>query len=293
MLLFGVIAAVFVGAWLTRRGLKPIAQITRAAERIGAQQLHDRVQAGPWPRELISLASAFDGMLDRLQESFARLSQFSADLAHELRTPITNLMGEAQVILARSRSAEEYTRALHSALEEYGRLARMIDSMLFLAQADQARAALALTPLDAMAELRAVADFYQAVVDEENITLACEGGARIVADPMLLRRALSNLVSNAVRYTPPGGRITLEAQGSPDGGPILSVVDSGVGIAPEHLPKLGDRFYRVDPARSESAAGAGLGLAIVKSIMSLHGGQLVIESTPGKGTKASLRFQPI
>lgn len=288
----GLVAAVVIGAGIARRGLKPIAQITRATERIGIQQLQERIGTGPWPQELTALASAFDRMLDRLQDSFERLSQFSADLAHELRTPINNLMGEAQVALSRPRHAAEYVRVLHSALEEYGRLARMIDSMLFLAQAERSRVTLESARLDAGAELRAVADFYQAVADEGGVTLACEGCADLVADPLLLRRALSNLLSNALKYTPAGGTVTLRAAGAQDGRAIVSIIDSGSGIAAEHLPKLADRFYRVDQSRTASHGGAGLGLAIVKSIMDLHGGRLAIESAPGEGTVASLIFPP-
>jgi len=288
----GLLAAAAIGAWIARRGLRPLKEITAATERIGAQQLQERIQTGAWPQELASLASAFDGMLDRLQEAFERLSQFSADLAHELRTPINNLVGEAQVTLARARTGPEYVRVLQSALEEYNRLSRMIDSMLFLAQADQAQSVVKPVALDARSELQAVADFYQALADEEGVELICEGQAGIMGDPLLLRRALSNLMSNALKYTARGGRIRLRARTAADGAAVLSVSDSGIGIAPEHLPKLGDRFYRVDPSRTGSPAGAGLGLAIVKSVIALHGGKLLIESAPGKGTVASLLFAP-
>jgi len=291
VLVAGLLLAAAIGAWITRRGLRPLADITRTIESIGVQELQERIVPGPWPQELVSLAGSFDRMLDRLQESFERLSQFSADLAHELRTPINNLMGEAQVALSRSRSAPEYARVLHSALEEHARLARMIDSMLFLAQADRARTALAPVALDARAELQAVADFYQALADEQGVELVCEGSGSVMADAMLLRRALSNLLSNALKYTSRGGCVTLRAVPAVAGEPaVLSVIDSGSGIPVEHLPKLGDRFYRVDPARTESFRGAGLGLAIVKSIMSLHGGSFVIASTEGQGTTASLVF---
>jgi two-component system, OmpR family, heavy metal sensor histidine kinase CusS len=286
----GLLVAALAGAWITRRGLRPLADIARATERVGVEHLDYRIQTGHWPEELASLASAFDRMLERLQQSFERLSQFSADLAHELRTPINNLMGEAQVTLSRSRTPAEYARVLQSALEEYSRLARMIDSMLFLAQADQARLALKRAPLDARAEFRAVVDFYQALADEQRVALICEGHATILADPSLLRRALSNLLSNALKYTAPGGRITLRAVEERDGAAVLTISDTGVGIAAEHLPKLGDRFYRVDPSRASSPEGAGLGLAIVKSIVALHGGKLLIDSAPGRGTAASLVF---
>jgi two-component system heavy metal sensor histidine kinase CusS len=289
VLICGVLMASAAGAVVTRRGLRPLTDITRATERIGAHQLQERMMVGRWPKELVSLAAAFDRMLDRLQESFARLSQFSADLAHELRTPINNLMGETQVALSRPRAPAEYSRLLQSALEEQGRLARMIDSMLFLAQADQARSALAPIPLDGRTQLQAVSDFYQALAEEQGVELLCKGENRLAADPMLLRRALSNLLSNALKYTPRGGRVTLLAAEESDAVPTLSVIDSGIGIAAGHLPKLGDRFYRVDPSRA-GPAGAGLGLAIVRSIMGLHGGKLLIQSTLGGGTTASLVF---
>ena len=291
VLVCGLLIASAVGGIITRRGLRPIADITRATELISVQHLQQyRIRARARPKELVSLATAFDRMLDRLQEAFERLSQFSADLAHEFRTPINNLMGEAQVALSRERTTEDYKRVLQSALEEYTRLTYMIDSMLFLAQAEQAPAASAPVPLEARAELQAMCDFYHALAEEQGVELACEGQATIPADPLLLRRALSNLLSNALKYTPRGGRVMLRAAEGSDTSRILSVIDSGVGIAPEHLGKLGDRFYRVDPSRTASPGGAGLGLAIVRSIMTLHGGRLLIESVVGEGTTASLIF---
>lgn len=287
VLVTGLLIAALIGGGITRKGLRPITQIGLAVERITVDRLEDRIQAGPWPQELLGLASAFDQMLDRLQTSFDRLSQFSADLAHELRTPINNLMGEAQVALSRPRSSLDYVRVLQSALEEYGRLARMIDTMLFLAQAESSRMPVEFVQLDAATEMHAVADFYQAVADEEGITLSCQGEASVVADPLLLRRALSNLLSNALKYTSRGGSVTMQAE-SRDDRVILRVIDSGSGIAPEHLPKLADRFYRVDPARSATPGGFGLGLAIVKSIMDLHRGELAIRSARDKGTEAAL-----
>ena len=289
VLVGGLAIAALIGSWIARRGLRPLADITRATERIGARQLQERIRAGSWPKELVALATAFDHMLDRLQEAFERLSQFSADLAHELRTPINNLMGETQVALSRPRQAQEYARVLHSALEEYARLARMIDSMLFLARAEQARAALAPIELSAGHELRAVAEFYQALADEHEVELRCASDAPVTADPILLRRAISNVVSNALKFTSRGGCVTLQATAGA-GLSTVSVTDTGVGIEAHHLPRLGDRFYRVDPSRAGSPTGAGLGLAIVKSIMGQHGGSLLIESTPGRGTKVCLSF---
>ena len=285
----GVLLAAAIGAAIARRGLRPVADITRAAAGIGAERLHERIGASAWPAELTALAAAFDAMLERLQQSFERLAQFSADLAHELRTPINNLIGEAQVALTRERSTEEYIEVLQSALEEYARLARMIDRMLFLAYAEHSGGA-ECVPLEAAQPMQAVLEFYQALAEESGIELESSGGGTLRADPHLLRRALSNLVSNALKYTPRGGRVRLEAQRDARGGLELRVIDTGVGIAAEHLPRLTDRFYRVDPARTGDAGGSGLGLAIVKSIMSLHGGSLTIESTVGQGTTVRLYF---
>lgn len=288
----GLLLAAASGVWVARRGLVPLTDITRVTEHIGAEQLADRLAVSAWPAELTALASAYNRMLDRLEQSFERLSQFSADLAHELRTPINNLMGEAQVALSQHRSADDYERVLQSGLEELARLARMIDSMLFLARAEQAQTQTLLQRevLQASQPLHAVVEFFDPLAQEQQVALTHMGEAPLFADPQLLRRALSNLVSNALRYTPAGGRVTVEVGSMPDGSAAVRVRDSGTGIAPEHLPRLGDRFYRVDPARSDSAAGAGLGLALVKSIMQLHGGRLQIESELGGGTVVSLFF---
>ncbi|MFO1505082.1 MAG: heavy metal sensor histidine kinase [Steroidobacteraceae bacterium] len=289
MLLVGLLAAATVGAWAVRRGLRPLHDIAAVMEPIGAAELDRRIATGRWPVELHGVADAFDRVLVRLQDSFGRLRQFSADLAHELRTPINNLMGEAQVALSRPRSIAEYERVLQSSLEELTRLARMIDGMLFLAQADQARMALKATPMLASRELHAVAEFYQALADEQGVTISVGGDAEFIADPMLVRRALSNLLSNALRHTSRGGLIQLQAQRASER-VELSVSDNGAGIAQEHHAKLGDRFFRVDESRNASQPGYGLGLAIVRSIMELHAGALRIDSQPGRGTIAILSF---
>jgi two-component system, OmpR family, heavy metal sensor histidine kinase CusS len=289
MLLVGLLAAAALGAWAVRRGLRPLREIASHMEPIGAAELGRRLTPVSWPVELASVAGAFDHVLDRLQESFHRLQQFSADLAHELRTPINTLMGEAQVALSRPRASADYERVLQSSLEELARLARMIDSMLFLAQADQARTALDPSRLQAAEELRAIADFYDALADEHGVRVRVIGDTLIFADPLLLRRALSNLLSNALRHTPRGGEIELRVVERP-GGTDLIIKDTGSGISTEHLAKLGDRFYRVEPSRSGTDSGYGLGLAIVRSILSLHQGTMRIDTAPGRGTSVILFF---
>ncbi len=288
-LLFGILTSAGAGAWVARHGLRPLAQITQTAQRITQDTLHERIRGARWPKELEKLARVFDGMLERLERSFDRLSQFSADLAHELRTPINNLMGEAEVALSRVRTPEEYRQVIESSLEECGRLGRMIESLLFIARAEGDGAAIAPRPLDGRAEIEAVRDFYDAVSEESGIRMSCRGAAPVLADPMLFRRAMSNLVSNALRHTPRGGHIEMSVQ-SRGQGTRVTVSDTGTGIPPEHLPRVFDRFYRSRSDRARYPDGAGLGLAIVKSIMGLHGGTVGVESRPGSGTVVTLDF---
>ena len=290
MLLVGTLFSVVIGAFIARKGLHPLQQITKAAQGITATQLHERIAAAKWPEELTALATAFDEMLKRLQDSFTRLSQFSSDLAHELRTPINNLIGEAEVALAKTRAAAEYRQVIESSLEEFARLSRMIDGLLFLARAETADSPINKVSFEARQELDAVREFHEAVAKEQEIKVICEGQALINADPILFRRAMSNLLANALQYTPRGGAVILRAEKSAARSVTISVGDTGIGIGPEHLPKIFDRFYRADPARSQYPQGTGLGLSIVKSIMELHHGAVHVTSEPSKGTKVTLCF---
>jgi two-component system, OmpR family, heavy metal sensor histidine kinase CusS len=257
---------------------------------VQASHLQQRLNRERWPKELNSLAVAFDKMLARLKESFERLSGFSADLAHELRTPIQNLHGEAEVALTRVRSAAEYREVIELSIEEYDRLARMIDSLLFLARAENAETRLNRVAFKAGAEIDTILDFYDAAAREQNIMLSRKGDADLCADPMLVRRAISNVVSNSLQHTATGGQTCVLVVTQNNGAIEIQVRDTGSGISPEHLPRIFNRFYRADPARSSDSAGAGLGLAIVKSIMDLHDGSVSAESTPGIGTTVTLKF---
>lgn len=290
VLLLGIIASAVIGIIVARRGMRPLADITKAAERITASQLHERINATQWPQELVSLASAFDGMLDRLEDSFKRLSQFSADLAHELRTPINNLRGEAEVTLSKPRQAHEYRDMLASSLEEYERLSRMTDSLLFLAKADNAQVTANLLPIDAGREVEKIIIFYEALATEQGVQVTCEGNETVHADPVLFQRAVSNLLSNALHYTPHGGKIIFSILRAVDGKIEVACSDTGIGIAQEHLPRILDRFYRSDPSRHVQTEGTGLGLAIVKSIMRLHKGDIAVQSIVGVGTSVQLIF---
>ncbi len=289
VVLLGASLAWVMGALVTRRGLQPLKAITQATERITASQLHERIIAKDWPDELASLARSFDRMLDRLEDSFTRLSQFSADLAHELRTPINNLRGEAGVALSQSRTPEEYRRTLESSLEEYARLTRLIDNLLFLARAESPAGGITSARLDARQAIETVREYYDALAEDRGVELRCEGEGEILADAVLFRQAVSNLLSNALSCTPRGGRVLIRASqraGSVD----IIISDTGCGISPEHLPRVFDRLYRVDAARSQNPNGAGLGLAIVKSIMTRHGGSVEVQSELGQGACFTLTF---
>ena len=288
--LAGLIMFAAAAAGIVRYNLRPLLAITRMARGITAQRLDERLAPSGWPRDLAVLALAFDGMLDRLKESVTRLQQFSADLAHELRTPIQNLMLETEVTLGRVRTEAEYQEALGHGLEELRRLAWMVDDLLFLARAESPQRHADRQALDAREALEKAWDFFDAAAEEQGVSVAYQGGGTVQAEPQLLHRALTNLLSNALRHTPAGGAITLAAERDSSGACVLRVTDTGCGIAAEHLPRLFDRFYQVDPDRPRSLEGTGLGLSIVRSIMDQHGGIVEVHSTPSRGSTFTLRF---
>jgi len=280
-----------VGYRIARWGIQPLQTVTRAAGRIRSTTLDERLQTGGLPAELRTLAGTFNEMLDRLEESFTRLSQFSADIAHELRTPVNNLRGEVEVALTRPRSVEEYREVLGSCLEEFGRLSQLIESLLFLARTENAQTAMPKEPVDVPGELAKVHEFYEAAAAEAGVTLSIKTPEPVVAElnRTLFQRAVGNLVANALAHTPLGGKVSLSAAREGDSLRV-EVSDSGKGIRPEDLARVFDRCYRVDRARSSTSGGIGLGLAIVKGIVLLHGGTVDITSEVGRGTRVSLAF---
>ncbi|MGH7952122.1 MAG: heavy metal sensor histidine kinase [Limisphaerales bacterium] len=288
--LFGVLFSAVTGAFVARRGMRPLVDLTQVTDRISASQLHERIASDGWPKELASLATGFDRMLDRLEDSFRRLSQFSGDLAHELRTPINNLRGEAGVALSQSRTPEEYRRTLESSLEEYARLTRLIDNLLFLARADSPAVDIARVRFDARKAVDAICEYYDALAEDRGVKISCEGQGDLHADPVLFRQVVSNLLSNALNHTPRGGQVLVSVCEHENHGLEVRVNDTGCGISSEHLPRIFDRLYRVDPARSQHPDGAGLGLSIVKSIMTLHDGSVEVQSELGKGSRFILKF---
>jgi two-component system, OmpR family, heavy metal sensor histidine kinase CusS len=283
-----------IGYRITRHGIRPVEEMATTARHISSTNLHERIRKEGYPFELASLAGTFNEMLDRLEESFERISRFSADIAHDLRTPVNNIRGETEVALARARSVDEYRDALGSCLEEAVRLSELISDLLFLARAESPLAHLRREAVDVGQLLDGVREYYEASAAENGISLTTSLGERPViaeVDRTLLQRAVGNLVSNAVAHTPAGGSVTLEASAEPTAIRI-EVFDSGAGIPAEALPRVFDRFYRVDSSRSKGSGGTGLGLAIVQSIMVLHGGKAEIASELGRGTRVTL-YMPV
>jgi two-component system heavy metal sensor histidine kinase CusS len=278
--LFVAIAAALAGllGWAAvRRGLAPLQAIRQGAAGVTASRLDYRLAVDSVPLELAELAQTLNDMLARLEDSFRRLKDFSSDLAHELRTPISNLMTETQVALTRARSPEEYREVLASNTEEYERLARTVGDMLFLAQADNGLVVPNREPVELANEVRELFDFFDALAEEKSLRLSLTGSAQVSGDKLMLRRALANLISNAIRHTPASGSIRVHIE-TTDGETTLAVENSGVPIPPEHLSRIFDRFYRADPSRHRSHEGAGLGLAITRSIVQAHGGEISAHS---------------
>jgi two-component system heavy metal sensor histidine kinase CusS len=280
-----------IGYQIARRGLQPLNRIATTARQIRSSNLQERIATNKLPAEVHVLAVTFNDMLDRLEKSFTQLSQFSADIAHELRTPVHNLRGEAEVALQSFRTVEEYREVISSCLEEYARLTRLIESLLFLARAENPETQIARELVEVGPELDVAREFYDGLAAETGIALRVEAAQGLTAplDRALFRQAISNLLANAIAHTPAQGTVTLRAA-KEDGDLLVAVSDTGVGIPPEHLPHVFDRFYRADRARSNSAERVGLGLAIVRSIAVLHGGSASVASSAGQGTTVSLRF---
>src|ERR1044071_8472860 len=287
VLAFGILASTAIALTVTRKGLRPITEMTRSLKRIEPKSLHERIPPEGWPRELQPLAVALGGWRAGWQFPFPRLSQFSADLAHELRTPIANIRGEGEVALTRTRTPEEYREVIESSVGECEKLSAIVDNLLFLARAEAAEEHVLRTLFNGKEAVEKIAAFYEPIAEDHHVRIVCAGEGDISADPMLFGRAVSNLVGNALRFTAAGGTILISVVVRPEQAEI-SVKDTGCGIAAEHLPRVFDRFYRAESSRTSQ--GSGLGLAMVKSIMDLHGGSAAVESEVNRGTTVTLTF---
>lgn len=277
--LAALVAAVF-GWFAAHRGLAPLRRATATARELSADRLGERLDMRDAPPEVRDHVEALNGMLARLEAAFQRLSDYSADIAHELRTPISNLMTQTQVALSRPRTSAEYQDILVSNLEEYERIARMVGDMLFLAKAEEHALAQGAEAVELAREADALTEFYEALAEERGIRIERRGEATVRGDRLMLRRAISNLLSNALRHTPDGGRIEILIEAGADAA-RLAVGNEGEPIPPDQLERIFDRFHRASPRRERHGEGAGLGLAITRSIVRAHGGDIVAHSADG------------
>ena len=277
------------GYWLARKALAPVDRMVATAAEITCSRLDRRLETTNPQDELGRLASTFNDMIARLQLSFEEVRRFTADAAHELRTPLAMMRTEAEVALRAPRSPSQDARVLESLLEEIDRLGRLVTQLLFLCREDSGVATGDRQPVRLDDLIREVADHMQVAAGEKCLTLNVEGpsACRVLGDPDRLRQLLFNLLDNAIKFTPPGGTVTVRGE-SPNGNARIVVDDTGVGIPPNHLPHVFERFYRVDSSRSDETGGAGLGLAICRSIAEAHGGRVQIESKLTEGTKVTL-----
>lgn len=276
-----------LGYWIARVGLQPLQRLSREAQALRPKTLSQRLQVAALPDELSDLAGAFNGALGRLEEAYQQLEAFNADVAHELRTPLANLIGGTQVALSRPRGAAEFEEVLQSNLEELERLRSIINDMLFLARADQGEAATGLIEVCVAQEVEKTIEFFEVVLDETGTTVGVEGEtqARAAMNVALFRRALSNLLQNAIDHSAAGARLVVQVM-QQAGAVWVRVSNPGAAVEPTHLPRLFDRFYRVDAARHDDGVlhGHGLGLAIVKAVATMHGGAVAAASARGVTT---------
>lgn len=275
--------------WVVHRELKPLRKFRKVAAKISASDLSHRMSVQGLPDELRDLAHAINFMFDRLDDDVQQLTQFSDDLAHELRSPINNLMGKAQVTLARDRPVSEYKQALESCLEEFDRLSKMVSQMLFLASVSQPSSIRAAATVELAAEVEKVIELFSLPAEDKDIHLSCTGSGQVIGDRIMIQRAISNLLSNAIRHSPPSSVVFIEVAEHRDSVEV-GVSNTGEGIEAIHFPRLFDRFYRVHASRARHEGGTGLGLAIVRTIMTLHRGTVTVDSAPAGITTFRLRF---
>lgn len=280
-----LLVAVGGGYFLARRALAPVEQITRAAHQITADRLHQRIAVPNADDELGALAETLNRMIGRLEKSFAEMQRFTADAAHELRTPLAVIRNEAEVALRVPRTPAEYSRALENLLEEANRLGTVADQLLFLCRQDAGLLPPTLEDVDTRKLIQEVVGNMQLVAQERGVTLVLDDftPCTLVSDSRQLRRVLYNLLDNAIKYTPPAGQVRVTSVAD-EYKLVVTVADNGVGVAAEHLPHLFERFYRADPARERDGSGAGLGLAICRSIVQTLGGRIIFESTVSQGS---------
>ena len=288
-----VAVAVAGGFILVRRALEPVERMAVKAEEITQHSLSERLPVVESGDELERLSISLNHMISRLEDALRGSKQFVADASHELRTPLTVIRGELESLAQDGRLARETREALGSVLEEVERLAEIVESLFALSRLDAGEAHSEWLRFD-LAELAATtAEQMSLLATDKNVLVECEStpGVIVEGDRARLKQVIVNLLDNAIKYTPSGGRVRLSVRRE-EGFAVLDVADNGVGIAPEALPHVFKRFYRVDGSRSREQGGAGLGLAIVKSICTAHGAEVEVVSSPGQGSRFRMR-QPL
>lgn len=281
VLLAGVIT-VLAARFAVHRGHSPLRRLSRKIESITADKLDIRLKPLDVPVELSTLVNSFNTMIKRLEDGFERLSHFSADIAHELRTPITNLTTQTQVMLSKPRSTEEYVEILYSNLEEYERMTKMVSDMLLLAQTEHGLIKPKLDRIDVKKEISELIEFFSVLADEKKISIVLSGpNFKLNCDKSMFRQALSNLISNAIRYSPENDTINAATSVEHEK-KMICISNHGEAIQSKHMSRLFDRFYRADPSRKWDGQGSGLGLTIAKAIINVNGGDIIVESTDEK-----------
>lgn len=271
-----------LGYWVAVAGLRPVQQLSQEAQRIGPDSRGERLRLPALPMELMDMGASFNAALDRLNAAYQQLETFNADVAHELRTPVANLIGQTQVALSRERSAPALREVLQSNLEELERLRGIVADMLFLARAEQGERVRSRVQVSLAQEVRKIIDFFDMVLDESGMAVQVQGDAQLWAETSLLRRAVSNLLQNAIQHASGSPRIEV-CIGQPEPGwAELSVANASPPLAQEQLEHVFDRFYRADHARTNSFESHGLGLAIVQAIARMHGGAAFVRQGEGQ-----------
>lgn len=282
-----VVALIAIGGGyaLVRRALSPVDRIVASAERISSQSLGERLPVAPTGDELERLTVALNHMIERLEQAFQYSRRFMADASHELRTPMTVLRGELENFVAESGVAPEWRERLGSALEEVVRLSNIVEGLLAISRLDAGEAAAEWVRFDLTQLAASTADQMALLAEDKSVRITCTGnqGVWVEGDRARLKQVVVNLLDNAIKYTLEGGSVALRV-GTRNGHAVLEVADNGIGIPAEALPRVFDRFFRVDKARSRELGGAGLGLSIVKSICTAHHGQVEVTSAPGQGS---------
>lgn len=283
-----LLCASMAGYWVSKSALKPVSELARAARSITTSNLNRRLIVPRSGDEVQSLAETLNDMLGRIEEGFRRMAQFTANASHELRTPIALMRTTTEVALLRANaSAETYREALHCILSETEKSTDLLEDMLQLARSDSASRSLNLKPVDPSSGIEQVCEGIEPLAREKALDLRCEGvhsRVLVAGDAAYLRRLWLILLDNAIKYTPAGGAIQFTWRMAPDNTFVCEVRDSGIGIADEDLPRIFERFYRADKARSRHQTGAGLGLAIAHWIVEAHHGSIQVESAPGQGS---------